>query len=217
MAETPAPPASLEPRVGPDPAGSRRGGRDASPSRALLALAALFFLLSALIVAYSLGQRSAVEGPPAGMRPNRDRLGAAPAFSLPSLRGDERVALADVRGQVVVLNFFASWCRPCALEAADLERTWQVSKGHGVAFLGVAIQDEPASAKAFLDEHGITYRAAIDRTGDVMRAFRVTAIPTTFFIAPDGGIAGWHAGIFVGDEGVARLRERIEDARKDGR
>jgi cytochrome c biogenesis protein CcmG/thiol:disulfide interchange protein DsbE len=217
MAETPAPPASLEAPVGPPPAGSGRGGRDASPSRVLLALAALLFLLSALIVAYSLGQRSAVDGPPTGVPPDPDRLGAAPGFSLPSLRGDEHIALADIQGQVVVLNFFASWCRPCALEAADLERTWQASKGHGVVFLGVAIQDEPVSAKAFLDEHGITYPAAIDRTGDVMRAFRVTAIPTTFFIAPDGSIVGWHAGIFVGDEGVARLREKIEGARRDGR
>jgi peroxiredoxin len=185
---------------------------DPSPSRALLALAALFFLLSAAIVAYSLGQRSTSEKAATDGGPG-PALDGAPDFSLPSLRGGEDVTIAALRGQVVVLNFFASWCQPCALEAADLERAWQADKGRGVAFLGVAIQDDRAGATAFLTRHGITYPAAIDESGDIMRAYRVTAIPTSFFIDPSGRIAGWHAGIFVGDEGVARLRERIEAAR----
>jgi peroxiredoxin len=79
--------------------------------------------------------------------------------------------------------------------------------------VGIAIQDEAAAARGFLDRHGISYPAAIDATGEVMQAYRVTAIPTTFFITPDGRIAGSHAGIFVGDEGVARLQERIARAR----
>jgi len=190
--------------------------RDPSPSRALLLLALALFLLSALIVAYSLGARSGMEGrtlPLAQLPELPAARQAAPGFSLPSLRGSERISLADFRGQVVVLNFFASWCAPCALEAADLERAWQASKDRGVVFLGVAIQDQPDDARAFLQRHGITYPAVIDTTGEVMQAYRVTAIPTTFFLDPEGRITGRHAGIFVGDEGVARLTERIERAR----
>ncbi|OFX31597.1 MAG: hypothetical protein A2Z07_09570 [Armatimonadetes bacterium RBG_16_67_12] len=190
--------------------------RAPSPSRALLLLALALFLLSALIVAYSLGARSGMEGrtlPLAQLPELPAARQAAPGFSLPSLRGSERISLADFRGQVVVLNFFASWCAPCALEAADLERAWQASKDRGVVFLGVAIQDQPDDARAFLQRHGITYPAVIDTTGEVMQAYRVTAIPTTFFLDPEGRITGRHAGIFVGDEGVARLTERIERAR----
>ncbi|MDR7419131.1 MAG: TlpA disulfide reductase family protein [Armatimonadota bacterium] len=186
-----------------------------SPSRALLLLAAAFFVVAGVIVAYSLGQRSAVEDAPIapGLTGQDQPLRIAPAFSLPSLRGPGRVSLADFRGQVVVLNFFASWCRPCELEAADLERTWQATRGRGVAFVGIAIQDEPEAARGFLARHGISYPAAIDTSGEIMRAYRVTGIPTTFFVTPDGRIAGTHVGIFVGDEGVARLRERIGRAR----
>jgi peroxiredoxin len=176
------------------------GSPAASPSRALLLLAAALFLLAAVIVAYSLGQRSALErGPAAPDGPDRTRVArAAPLFSLPSLRGPTRVGLADYRGQVVVLNFFASWDR-------------------GVAFVGIAIQDEAEAARGFLTRHGISYPAAIDMTGEVMQAYRVTAIPTTFFIAPDGRITASHAGIFVGDEGVARLQDRIARARGGAR
>jgi cytochrome c biogenesis protein CcmG/thiol:disulfide interchange protein DsbE len=200
--------------------GPQERPRGASPARALLVVAGACVLLAAVAVAYSLGQRGAT----APGRPTESDLGepavpsrAAPDFSLPSLRGAGRVALADFRGHVVVINFFASWCGPCALEAADLERAWQAGRGRGVTFLGIAIQDEPEAARAFLARHGVTYPAAIDTTGDVMRAYRVTAIPTTFFVDPAGRIVGSHAGIFVGDEGVRRLQERIERSRGQGR
>ncbi len=78
---------------------------------------------------------------------------------------------------------------------------------------GVAIQDEEKAAEAFLARHGITYPAAFDGDGSVMQAYGITGIPTTVFIDPDGRITGRHAGIFVGDEGVARLQARIDAAR----
>jgi len=186
------------------------------PSRALLALAAALVLLAAIIVAYTLGTRSArplpVETQPVPAEPVTPRE-PAPLFTLQSLRGPERISLADFRGQVVVLNFFASWCGPCELEAADLQRTWHTVEGHGVVFLGVAIQDQYHDAQAFLAKHAITYPAVFDANGEVMQAYRITGIPTTVFIDPEGRVAGRHTGIFVGDEGVTRLRARIESTR----
>jgi peroxiredoxin len=216
MADVPTPDTHLQVPEVPVESSAREG----SPSRALLVLAALLFLFSAAIVAYSLGARSAIDGRGPSARRATDEPGPrrmAPAFRLRSLRGEERISLADFRGQVVVLNFFASWCGPCKLEAADLQRTWQATRGQGVVFIGVAVQDHYRDAQAFLAQHGITYPAVIDETGDVMEAYRVTAIPTTIFVTPDGAIAGSHAGIFVGDEGVARLQERIARARGGAR
>lgn len=139
----------------------------------------------------------------------------APAFSLRSLRGAEQISLADFRGKTVVLNFFASWCAPCKLEAADLQRTWQEYEARGeVAFLGVAIEDEYSAAKGFLDTHGLTYPAVFDGGGTMMQTYRITGIPTTIVVNAGGRVVSRHAGIFVGDAGRASLRSRIDAARR---
>jgi cytochrome c biogenesis protein CcmG/thiol:disulfide interchange protein DsbE len=137
----------------------------------------------------------------------------APTFSLQSLRGSERVTLAAFNGRVAVINFFASWCDPCELEAADLERAWQANRARGVAFLGIAIQDRRPDAAAFVKKHAVTYPAVIDEGNATMNAYRITGIPTTVVVDPAGRIASVHAGVFVGDEGVARLQARIDAAR----
>jgi cytochrome c biogenesis protein CcmG/thiol:disulfide interchange protein DsbE len=209
----------LLPPAGPpapvEPVPESPGGAPAIESSALLVLAAALLILAVAIVAYTLGARSAtsrvVESQPVPAEPSAPRE-PAPPFTLPSLRGQERISLAGFRGQTVVINFFASWCRPCELEAADLQRAWQKVEGHEVMFLGVAVQDRYRDAQAFLTKHGITYPAAFDDGGDVMQAYRITGIPTTVFIDPQGRVAGRHTGIFVGEEGVARLLARIEAA-----
>lgn len=209
----PLPAELTQPQAGPPAPAPRQALQQV---RVLLILAALL-VLAASLVAYMLGVRSAglrTATAPAETSQSLKIRPLAPAFALPSLRPSERISLAEFKGQVVVLNFFASWCGPCALEASDLERTWQRNRGRGVVFLGVAIQDRYPDAQAFLRQHGITYPAVFDADGSVMMAYRVTAIPTTVFIDPEGRIRGRHAGIFVGDEGVARLQERIDAARE---
>jgi peroxiredoxin len=177
-------------------------------------VAAGLLVVAAMAVAYALGTRTRPTSLPDPLLvPEPIARVPAPLFSLPSLRGPERIALADFRGQVVVLNFFASWCAPCALEAADLRRTALANQDRGVMFLGIAVQDEEEAARAFLARHDVPFPAVIDRDGSVVQAYEVTGIPTTVFIDPDGRIAGRWAGMFVGDAGVARLQARIDAAR----
>lgn len=192
-------------------------GRAADRSTRLqLLLAAALVAVAAVIVANvarapSLPVPSRPAAAPPAVPAAERRL--APAFSLPSLRGADRIALSDFAGQVVVMNFFASWCGPCELEAADLERVWQANRGRGVTFVGIAVQDRASDAAAFVKKHAVTYPAAIDERSAVMQTYRVSGIPTTVIVDAQGRIASVYAGIFVGDEGRARLQARIDAAR----
>ncbi|MBI2320729.1 MAG: TlpA family protein disulfide reductase [Chloroflexi bacterium] len=112
----------------------------------------------------------------------------APAFAVTGFDG-QPLRMDDLRGQVVVLNFWASWCPPCRQEAPILERVWRAYKGRGVVFVGLGIWDRDEDAQAFLKDFGITYRNGADRTGEVAIAYGVTGLPETFFITREGWIA----------------------------
>lgn len=108
-------------------------------------------------------------------------------FKLTRLNGDP-FELSELRGQVVVLNFWASWCPPCLKEMPAFERVYQEYHDRGVAFVGVAVSDFTRPAKAFAAKTGITYPLGLDYSGEIARAYRVISMPTTFFIDPQGNI-----------------------------
>lgn len=111
----------------------------------------------------------------------------APDFALETFDG-ESVLLSDLHGQVVVLNFWASWCPPCRWEMPFFEEISQEYRGDGVTFVGVAMSDTLEAAREFATEAGVTYPIGLDETNEITRAYRVVSLPTTFFISPDGNI-----------------------------
>ncbi|MEO8084773.1 MAG: TlpA disulfide reductase family protein, partial [Ardenticatenales bacterium] len=111
-----------------------------------------FLVVGVLAVAFMSALGDAVRKPKGGPAIGEP----APNFTLVTFDGPA-IALDDVRGQVVVLNFWASWCAPCAEEADDLEQLWQRFKLRDVRFLGVDYVDTDGPARAYLAEHGVTY------------------------------------------------------------
>jgi cytochrome c biogenesis protein CcmG, thiol:disulfide interchange protein DsbE len=103
---------------------------------------------------------------------------------------DGRIALAELRGVPIVLNFWASWCPPCREEAPRLERRWQAARAEGVLFLGLDMQDLSDEARDFLREFGVSYPNVRDRGDDVARDWGVTGLPETFFISRRGRVVG---------------------------
>lgn len=133
----------------------------------------------------------------------------APSFTLTLFDGSV-LRLDDLRGKVVFLNFWASWCPPCRAEARALEAAWRQSRDRGVVFVGVNIQDKEESARAFLEEFEITYPNGFDRGSRIAIEYGVWGLPETFFIDRDGRVTYKHVGA-LGPETVAtKLEEAMQ-------
>ncbi len=115
----------------------------------------------------------------------------APAFTLTLFDQfkEKPIALADLQGKVVVLNFWASWCVECYKEAALLEQAWQDYRAKGVVFLGVDYLDTDKEAQGYMQKYGITYPSGPDLGSKISQAYAITGVPETFFIDRQGKIA----------------------------
>ncbi|MGH2452424.1 MAG: TlpA family protein disulfide reductase [bacterium] len=117
----------------------------------------------------------------------------APDFTLDLFEGD-RLRLADLRGRVVLINFWASWCTACKQESPVLQWTWVTYRPRGLVLVGVNIWDRQQDALAMIREFGKTYPNGPDLSGKILQDYGVTGIPETFFIDRSGRIALKHLG-----------------------
>jgi cytochrome c biogenesis protein CcmG, thiol:disulfide interchange protein DsbE len=118
----------------------------------------------------------------------------APALELPKLGGGGNASLADYRGQVVVLNFWASWCEPCKAESPLLERWHRRMVRSDGTVLGVDMLDLTSRAEEFIEDYGLSYPMLKDKEGEGMELFGVIAYPETFVIDREGRIAARRRG-----------------------
>ncbi|MEM8996387.1 MAG: TlpA disulfide reductase family protein, partial [Acidobacteriota bacterium] len=122
--------------------------------------------------------------------------GPAPDFALRNLAG-ETVRLSDFRGQTVVLNFWATWCPPCRVELPSFVRF--ARKNPDIAVLGLSVQSPPDDLRSAVDERDIPYPVLIV-DADTAEAYRVTSLPTTVIITPEGQVRSAHSGVLFGPQ-----------------
>lgn len=126
-------------------------------------------------------------------------------FTLKDINGN-KVSLSEYRGEIVVLNFWATWCPPCREEIPDFIEVFDKYKDRGVQFLGVSNEDVN-TLRDFISEYGINYTVLVDDAG-VMSEWGIDAIPTTFIIDREGQIIDSKVGTMTRDQ----LENAIEDA-----
>jgi peroxiredoxin len=125
--------------------------------------------------------------------------GAAPNFSLKSRSGDT-VALTDLKGDVVMINFWATWCGPCRKEMPHLEALHQRYKDLGFTLLGVNVEDNQKGALKYLEETPVSFEILFDPANRVSALYDVVAMPTTIMVDRNGNVRYVHHGYQPGYE-----------------
>lgn len=133
---------------------------------------------------------------PSGGGPLRVGM-TAPDFTLQDLDGNSHT-LSQLRGQPVIVNFWATWCAPCRIEMPELQATFEAYQDEGLVILAVDQEESPDAVKSFfVDELGLTFTPLLDTQGEIAQLYGVVNFPTTLFINQEGHITALHRGPMV--------------------
>lgn len=171
-------------------------------NRTVLIIGLLIVAAVVVILFVGLGKDpAAIESPLIG-RP-------APSFALKAVGSGQTVDLAQFRGKPVVLNFWATWCRPCWDEHPVLTANAQML-GDKVQFVGVVFQDEESKIRNFLEQRGWAYPTLVDQAGKTAIAYGVGGVPETFFLDKSGNIVAKFAGPMSADDIQSNLQKAMK-------
>jgi len=136
----------------------------------------------------------------------------APDFTLKSLSG-ENLKLSELRGEVVMINFWASWCGPCRQEMPLLDQLYKRYKPMGFTILGVNVEEDSQAAKKLLKDLPVSFPILFDNRNQVSRLYKVSAMPSTFLVDRDGKLRFMHKGYQSGyeDEYQRQVRALIRE------
>ncbi|HUX20343.1 MAG TPA: TlpA disulfide reductase family protein [Spirochaetia bacterium] len=128
----------------------------------------------------------------AGLRPLKPGVESID-FQLDNLAG-KTVSLSSYRGDVVLLNFWATWCGPCRSEMGSIESLYNEYKDKGFVVLAVNLQEDPATVSSFVKQFGLTFPVVLDRSGRVGYTYNARGIPTTYLINKKGEVTSGFVG-----------------------
>jgi len=143
--------------------------------------------------------------------PSLEKPFAAPDFTLPGENG-KTYHLEDLRGQVVVVNFWATWCPPCRREMPSMQRMWNKIKGKGVTVLAINVGEDADTIFEFLGSYPVNFPLLLDRDGSVVKRYPVTGLPTTYIVSPQGMVTHRAVGSREWDD--PQLYTRLLDMRR---
>jgi peroxiredoxin len=169
----------------------------------------IFLIITLLLGLIWIGiSRAAPGSTTGGLIPAPQTGFLAPDFTLETLDG-QTVKLSNLRGQAVLINFWASWCPPCKAEMPAIQHVYDDYGDQGLMVLAINAtnQDTPVDAKDFLTKNNLTFPVLLDVNGVATRLYDINSFPTTFFIAPNGIIREFVVG---GPITEAALRLRVE-------
>jgi cytochrome c biogenesis protein CcmG, thiol:disulfide interchange protein DsbE len=156
----------------------------------------IWVFLIGLLAIVALGLRRAQQGT---VQPGQKIENfSLPLYSGYQIDGKSEIKLEDLRGKVVVLNFWASWCKPCEQEAAEMQKAWEANQPSGqVVFLGADYVDTEPNARVYLKKFGINYANGPDLATKISQYFRIKGVPETYFIDKDGVLRYVQVGPFT--------------------
>jgi peroxiredoxin len=156
--------------------------------------------------------------PPEGLRPGDQApeltidLDDGSTYQLVDLDG-QPITLAELRGKVVWLNFWASWCPPCQQETPILRELYERYREQGLEIVGISVQEtSPDDIEAYAQRYELTYPIGFDGSGHVLRTYKVYALPTQFFLDTDGVISTVVNGPVDRDGAAALIESLLPDA-----
>lgn len=176
----------------------KKGGAPAPPRFSLRGIGIFFLLLLSGGLLTGMGSKPPQIGGPAA------------AFTLNDLEG-RPVSLADYKGKVVLLNFWATWCEPCKKEMPEIQAAYEKRKEEGFVVLAVNFGENPDPTASFVHHGRLTFPVLLDRRADVAERYGVINLPVTFFIDPEGII---RERIFGGTLTAQGIEETFEKLRK---
>jgi peroxiredoxin len=154
-------------------------------------IAGILLLLAVTLAACGSGDSSG----PTGV--NEGNL--ASGFTLEALDGTE-VSLSEYRGNVVLINFWATWCPPCRAEIPDIQEAYQARENDGFVVLGVDVEEAREAVAPFVEAMGMTYPVLLDEGGQVLKMYRAIGLPMSVILDQDGVIRVRHVGVLTGEQ-----------------
>jgi len=144
------------------------------------------------------------EGPAPGPQVGKP----APNFQLPNL-GGQSVSLSDFQGKPVLINFWASWCRPCVYEMPYIQEVFEEWSGQGLVVLAINIGESLSQVKEFMESHDLSFPVLLDMEGKVAEQYNIGGIPTTFSVDKDGIIQAMRVGAFPNKAAIEKSLNKI--------